>query len=250
VIQNKIKQKHNNLTATNYWTPLDKNEEESEEEEEEEINMMQTPPAMPEGKSNKWTRRTKRQKEHQIIINSRATSHFISEELKLPKLGQSNKSVYLSNNAKLMTLYKTQLPFEQLSDRAREADVLPGLKRSLMSINKTSQEGYTTVLHPGEERVTIHKEGIITITTSKPPVLQGYKTNDAKLWTVTAGQGPPEKEETNNVYSLPSIPQPVKYLHAATGFPTEDTWYKAVKADNFITWPGLTPAAVRKHFPE
>jgi hypothetical protein len=42
----------------------------------------------------------------------------------------------------------------------------------------------------------------------------------------------------------------VKYLHAAGGFPTEDTWYKAVKAGNFITWPGLTPEAVRKHFPE
>ncbi len=54
----------------------------------------------------------------------------------------------------------------------------------------------------------------------------------------------------NNVYSLPSIPQSVKYLHAAPGFPVEHTWYKAVKAGNFITWLGLTPEAVRKHFPE
>ncbi len=38
--------------------------------------------------------------------------------------------------------------------------------------------------------------------------------------------------------------------HAAAGFPVEGTWYKAVKAGNFITWPGLTPEAVRKHFPE
>ena len=156
VIQNKIKQDLTYLSATNYWTPLDENEEESkEEEEEEEINMKQTTPATPEGKSNKWTRRTKRQKEHQIIINSGATSHFMSKELKLPKLGESNKSVYLPNNAKLTTSYKTQLPFEQLSDRAREADMLPRLKKSLMSIIKTSQEGYTTVFHPREEGVTI-----------------------------------------------------------------------------------------------
>jgi hypothetical protein len=146
--------------------------------------------------------------------------------------------------------YKTQLPSGQLSDKAREAGVLPGLKRSLMSINKTSQEGYTTVIHPGEEGVTIHKLGTIKIITIKPPALQGYKTNKAKLWTVTVGQGPPGKEETNNVYSLPPIPQLVKYLQAAAGFPTEDTWYKAAKAGNFITWPGLTPEAVRKHFPE
>jgi hypothetical protein len=137
-----------------------------------------------------------------------------------------------------------------MSDKAREADVLPGLKRSLMSNNKISQEGYTTVFHPGEEGVTIHKPGTIKSITSKPPVLQGYKTNKAKLWTVTAGQGPPGKEEMNNVYSLLSIPQLVKYLHAAAGFPTGDTWYKAVKAENFITWPDLTPEAVRKHLPE
>ena len=85
----------------------------------------------------------------------------MSKELKLPKLGQSNKSVYFPNNSKLMASYKTQLPFGQLSDKAREADVLPGLKRSLMSINKISQEGYTTVFHPGEEGVTIHKPGTI-----------------------------------------------------------------------------------------
>jgi hypothetical protein len=57
VIQNKIKQDYTYLTATDYWTPLDKNEEESKEQEEEEINMMQTTPTMPERKSNKWTRR-------------------------------------------------------------------------------------------------------------------------------------------------------------------------------------------------
>ena len=130
MIQNKIKQDYTHLTATNYWTPLDKNEEESKEQEEEEITMMQATPTTPERKSNKWTRRKEKQKEHQIIINSGATLHFMSKELKLPTLGQSNKSVYLPNNAKLTTSYKTQLPFGQMSDKAREADVLPGLKRS------------------------------------------------------------------------------------------------------------------------
>ncbi len=111
--------------------------------------MRQKTPTTLERKSNKWTRRKEKQKEHQIIIDSGATLHFMSKELKLPTLGQSNQSVYLPNNAKLMTLYKTQLPFGQMSDKAREAKVLPGLKRSLMSINKISQEGCTTVFHPG-----------------------------------------------------------------------------------------------------
>jgi hypothetical protein len=137
VIVNKIKQDHTYLTATNYWSLLHENEEEeSKEQEEEEINMTQTTPTTPDRKSNKWIRRTERRMENQIIIDSGATSHFMSEELKLPNLGKSNKSVYLPDNAKLTTSHKTQSPFEQLTDKAREADVLPGLKRSLMSVNK------------------------------------------------------------------------------------------------------------------
>jgi hypothetical protein len=43
------------------------------------------------------------------------------------------------------------------------------------------------------------------------------------------------KEETNNVYSLPSIPHSIKYFHAAAGYPVKATWLAT---------------AVRKHFPE
>jgi hypothetical protein len=49
-----------------------------------------------------------------------------------------------------------------------------------------SEEGYTTIFHPGNKVVTIHDKGTITITTSKPPVLQGCKSTTAKLWTVSA----------------------------------------------------------------
>jgi hypothetical protein len=59
-----------------------------------------------------------------------------------------------------------------------------------------------------------------------------------------------EREEVQNVNSLPSIPQSVRYLHAAAGFPVDVTWIKAIKVGNFITWPGLTNTTVRKHFPE
>jgi hypothetical protein len=45
------------------------------------------------------------------------------------------------------------------------------LKQSLLSVNKMSEGGYTTIFHPGEEGVSIHKQGTLTITTSKPPVL-------------------------------------------------------------------------------
>jgi hypothetical protein len=61
---------------------------------------------------------------------------------------------------------------------------------------------------------------------------------------VSATQNDHISEEANNVYSLPSIPQSIKYLHAATGFQVKKTWIDTIKAGNFITWPSLTTSAV------
>ncbi len=201
----------------NFWSPLDNDDNDENEEIMENINMIKQTSAMTKQKTNKWMRRTARRRQHKIIIDSGATSHFMSEDLHLPTEGSSNKEVYLPNNAKLTTSKRTKLPFNKLTNAAREADVLLGLKQSLLSVNKMSEEGYTTLFHPGENGVTFHKKGTITITTSEPPVLTGEKSNAAKLWTIQTPEMRDTKEETNNVYSLPSIPHTIKYLHAAAG---------------------------------
>ncbi len=72
--------------------------------------------------SNKWKQRVEwrqekrsQQKQHNIIFNSGATSHFMSEELNLPETGSSQTTVYLPDDSTLHATSKTQLPFEQLS---------------------------------------------------------------------------------------------------------------------------------------
>ncbi len=179
-----------------------------------------------------------------LVIDSGTTSHFVPEEMNLvPKKGKSNKEVYLPDNTKLLAMYQTELPLEQLSQSAREADILPGLTTPLVSINKMAKEGYMTIFHPGEEGVTVHKHGTVSITTTKPPILQGCKKKGAKLWTISANDKT-QKERANKVYNLPSVNQTVRYLHAAAGFPTKETWHKAIKAGNFNTWPTITPSTV------
>ena len=249
MIQDKLRSNHTYLEATNYWTPLD-NDEEDNNDDKDEINMIKELKSTEKQKGNKWTRRRARRQEQRMIIDSGATSHFVSEEMNLPQEGKSNKQVYLPNDATLHTSTKTKLPFPNLSDAAREADILPGLKRSLLSVNKMSEEGYTTIFHPGEEGVTFHEEGTVQITMTAPPILHGQKLNGEKLWTVSGKQSKYTHEEVNNVYSLPSIQQSVKYLHAAAGFPVKDEWLDAIKAGNYVTWPGLTLEAVRKHCPD
>ncbi len=71
-------------------------------------------------------------------------------------MGPSNKTVYLPDDTTLKASKKTMLLFSQLSNKAREADILPGLKPPLMSVNKMAKEGYTTVFYPGKEGVTVH----------------------------------------------------------------------------------------------
>ncbi len=113
-----------------------------------------------------------------------------------------------------------------------------------------AENGYTTIFHKGNEGVTIHKSGTLTITTSEPPVLRGSKPTRSNLWTVLTNGDKPKHEEANNVYDLPSTKETIRYLHASAGHPVKDTWTKAIKAGNFTTWPGLSVKAVHKYFPE
>jgi hypothetical protein len=166
---NQINTDHTNLATMNYWAPL---YEVEEEEKVDEINIIKAVQSIVNvKKSNKWTHWIEKQKMMKLVVDLGATSKFVPEEMNLLKKGISNKKVYLPDNTKLQASYTTKLPFEQLSEKAREADILPGLKTPLISVNKMAEDGYTTIFHLGEEGVTIHKPGSVSITMKEPPVL-------------------------------------------------------------------------------
>ena len=195
---------HTYLTTTNYWAPLNDDTDE-EKDDIEQINIIPTKQPIVNTKSNKWTRRIERR---WLVIDSGATSNFVPEEMNLPRIGKSNKEVYLPDNTTLQATYSTELPLNKLSKKARQADILPGLKTPLISVNKMAEEGYTTIFHPREEGVTVHKSGTIKIATTQPPVLQGCKAKGEKLWTVSADDEE-RIEQVNTVYDLPLIGQSV-----------------------------------------
>ena len=184
----------------NYWAPLA--DEDIEEDRRDHSNNL-TRQSQVESQKEKIRRLLRRLFPKQgtsMVLDSGATSHFMTEDLNLLTEGASKKEVFLPNNAKLRTSRRTQLPFDTLTTAASEADILPGLKRSLLSVSKMSKEGYMTIFHPGEEGVTIHKKGTIRLTTSEPPVLKGEKENMAKLWTISATDNSKKLKEVNNVY--------------------------------------------------
>jgi hypothetical protein len=95
-----------------------------------------------------------------------------------------------------------------------------------------------------------HTATSAVITTSEPPVLRGSKPTGSNLWTVLTDGSKPKCEEENNIYDLPLTKELIKYLHTSAGHPVKDTWAKAIKAENFTMWPGLSVKAVHKYFQE
>jgi hypothetical protein len=86
-------------------------------------------------------------------------------------------------------------------------------------------------------------------------VLQGRRDTNG-LWKLSRVERIPipakrsKQDVAANVYSLPLIPETIRYLHAAAGFPTKEAWIKAIKHGNYTMFPGITAETVNKHFPE
>jgi hypothetical protein len=155
---------------------------------------------------------------------------------------------------------------------AHDIHIIPGINETLLiSTVKFAKAGYVTVFDCNEVNINDQRNTVITV--SRAAILCGWRkpgTND--LWCIPLipvvcnnnvdtvlvkhppskdlPKRPPPSEAVHNVYELKMQPELVRYHHAAAGFPTKPTWYKAVKNGQFVSWPGLTAAAVAKHFPK
>ncbi len=164
-----------------------------------------------------------------MVLDLGATSHFVCPEENLPITGKSNKDVALPNGSTINATHTTELPLNALTSNAQKAHVLPGLQpNSLVSIGKLTNAGYKTVFHPAGRGVTVHQKKSLQIRLLRKPVLQGWQDSN-RLWQLSQDSTAPiivskkaKQEAAANVYSLLSIPQAIKYLHTATGFPTKD----------------------------
>ena len=253
--------------SKNYWAPLADADEEDDTVHQELAQLITINnsgahvPQTSRSTINTWlTNRIRRQTlprgESSMVLDSGATSHFVRPEEDLSITGLSNKIVNLPDGSTIQATHTATLPFDALSPQARQADVLPGLRpNSLVSVGKLADANYTTIFHPKGKGVTVHHNNSVRLKLLRKPVLQGWRDSNG-LWRLSRDQSKqlPAKKKANeqaaNVYSLPSIEQTIRYLHAAAGFPTKDTWVKAIKQGNYETWPRLTVEAVSKHFPE
>jgi len=165
---NKIESNRTYTPVLNYWAPLanllidEHDDTESHKEFAASIEDKKT------------------QQRKAIIIDSGATSHFVTAMTNLPNKGRSAKTVILPDGNKLQATHKVHLPFDQLKQPAWVADVLPRLEKSLMSVGQLADQGYTTIFHPNDEGVTVHNTVKLTAST---PILQGCRSQSG-LWEI------------------------------------------------------------------
>eukprot|EP00984_Skeletonema_dohrnii_P010071 scaffold3903_cov156-Skeletonema_dohrnii-CCMP3373.AAC.2 len=190
------------------------------------------------------------------IIDSGATNHFGTEDGGFVSTGVPSKKIIGTASGQPMTAtVEAVLPMTQLRPEARQADIVPQLKNSLVSISRLADSNYVTIFRPGGKGVEVYDENDVKVTITGEAVLKGWR--DGNLWRVPLEDGgslpisdSTMAEAANNLFELPSIGEGIRYLHASLGFPVKSTWLKAIRAGNFAGWPLVTVENVNKYFPE
>jgi hypothetical protein len=156
-----------------------------------------------------------------LTYDSGANGHYISEhdqhKAGLPILRPSTWQVGVANAGTSNTKYVTQLPFQKLSARSRQADTFQHFPTLLMSMGKTSDDG--TVLVFTKEGVNVFKEEDILTTCEGEPILISIRDNQGQYQIPLMQQlghwqpRRPSKQarkalrQANSIYNLPSIKQ-------------------------------------------
>ena len=185
--------------------------------------------------------------------------------------GKSTKRFILPDGNIIPATECATYPFN-VRPPANELHITPGVSQnSLLSTGKYANANYITVFDNNE--VNIYDANDTLVTVSKGAILQGWRDKESNLiWriplvkmvrnvntdTVLTKRPPSEflpdrpqpTEAIHSVYEPMTQPELVRYLHAATGFPTKPTWIRAIQNKQFTSWPGLTVDAVRRHFPD
>ena len=122
--------------------------------------------------------------------------------------------------------------------------------KSLMSVGQICDEGYAAVFT--KDKAHIVKTDDVTIT--GPVHVSGTRdTSTDMLWvtdiahTTKSDNTMVPSNNANNVHKMRSIPDLVAYHHQSCWCPTTRTWIKAINRGHFVTFPGSTRQAVRKH---
>ena len=181
---------------------------------------------------------------------------YIPTDIQLDKVFEIPDGKYLYGSTKDLLHHEVREP-------ARTADVVPGLALNLsLSASKFADAKYVTVLTP--DKVLIFDDlRDLKLAITQESILKIWRCKTTGLWRVPLApvmhdekedtillDRPSPKQAINSAYKFPSTEQLIQYLNACAGYPTKETWVKAIRAGNYVSWPGLAVKNINKYYPE
>jgi hypothetical protein len=117
-----------------------------------------------------------------VTYDSGADGHYISEKDRhnagLPILRPLTRKVGVANGGTSTAKYVTQLPFQQLSAQAMQADTFQDFPTSLMSVGKTADDGTVSVFT--KEGINVFKEEDVLIICKGEPILTDVRDSHGR----------------------------------------------------------------------
>ncbi len=172
--------------------------------------------------------------------------------------GKPSAKVFMLPDKSKIRATRKMLVKNKLREGAREMNVVPGLHSTLVSIPKFANADYIAVFDKNKANI-YDATKTTTITSLANPVIVAPQCKTTGLWKLDLDTGTkvtqkglstqPTNKTVNAIFDLPNNCQTMLYYHALAGFPTKETFLDAVRAGNYATWPGLTTALLKKHFP-
>eukprot|EP00804_Cyclotella_cryptica_P030118 CCRYP_009530-RA/>CCRYP_009530-RA protein AED:0.27 eAED:0.27 QI:0/0/0/1/0/0/5/0/696 len=190
----------------------------------------------------------------QAMLDSGASKTFVNTHNGMELTGVSDKVIVTADGTEVPATNTALIPLPALSKGARQAIVVPGLKqKALLSVGTPLTMGIPQYSYLGNKASIF----IRTLTSPSrrpgPHSSKGAETTEDfgwSQWVTRKIPGLDVAETALNVYELPSTKEVVRFLHAALGYPKKATLLTAAQRGNFVTFPGLTPENINRHFPE
>jgi hypothetical protein len=170
---------------------------------------------------------------------------------------QQSRKTFMFPDRRTGKVTKKMLLKHNLRLAAREMNIVPGLHSALVSIQKLSEMGYTTVFN--KNGAAIYDDYTTKITATSLPVLESDRCEHTGMWKLDlnpAASLPTPKDQAapletiNVIFDLPSTRETFLWYHASAGFPTKATFIDAIHNGNYSTWPKLTVTLFNRYFPD
>ena len=207
------------------------------------------------------------------VCDSGATNHFVPESFQGGEEDTTRKGfeVGCANNQIMKSVSTDTLNFTKMNKGSNTCHKFKDedMTNPLLSIPQLAKNGNDILMTAGKVLVIDRKKEELVLDGTMDPnrglylvplyhygkenrALTVSPVNTAHKTLKTAHVSNIIREPLKRVlsasqYEVKAIPNLIRFLHAAAGYPVIKTWLKAIEKNYYIGWPGLTTKRVRKY---